>query len=307
MTAAEVAAPIADGLRDGGRKAEELPVADGGEGTAEALVGALGGEWIEADATDALGRPVRARFALLDQAPAAPASAARGRGGVAVVGAAAARGPAQIAPSDRDAFAATSRGTGELIAAACAAGASHVLVAVGGTASTDAGAGAVAALDEAAVDPQLTVICDVRTPFERAAWVFAPQKGADAETVKRLTRRLGAFAAKAPRDPRGLPMTGAGGGLSGGLYARRGARLVPGAPFVLDALGFNERMRAAAFIVTGEGRIDEQTLEGKAAGEVAVRCRQAGVACHAVVGEDALDDFSVRVLALDGLLEAGTR
>jgi glycerate kinase len=306
MTAAEVAAAIAEGLREGGRKTEELPVADGGEGTAEALVRALGGEWVETDATDALGRPIRARFALLDQGPAVPGSGARGYGGMGVVEAAAATGLAHIAASERDAFAATSRGTGELIAAACAAGASHVLVAVGGTASTDAGAGAIAALDEAAVDPELTVICDVRTPFERAARVFAPQKGADAETVKRLTRRLGAFAAKAPRDPRGLPMTGAGGGLSGGLYARRGARLVPGAPFVLDALGFNRRMRAAAFVVTGEGRLDEQTLEGKAAGEVAVRCRQAGVACHAVVGSDALDDFSVRVLALDGLFEAGT-
>jgi glycerate kinase len=99
-------------------------------------------------------------------------------------------------------------------------------------------------------------------------------------------------------------MTGAGGGLAGGLYAQRRARLVPGAPFVLDALGFDTRMRAASFVVTGEGRIDEQTLEGKAAGEVAVRCRQAGVACHAIVGEDALDDFSLRVLALDGLAEA---
>jgi glycerate kinase len=100
-------------------------------------------------------------------------------------------------------------------------------------------------------------------------------------------------------------MTGAGGGLAGGLYAQRDAKLAPGAPFVLDALGFDRRMRRASFVVTGEGRIDEQTLEGKAAGEVAVRCRQAGVACHAVVGEDAIDDFSIRVLALDGLFEAG--
>jgi glycerate 2-kinase len=176
---------------------------------------------------------------------------------------------------------------------------------VGGTASTDGGAGALAALDEAAVDPQLTVICDVRTSFERAARVFGPQKGADAATVKRLEKRLAAFAAKAPRDPRGVPLTGAGGGLAGGLYARRNARLVPGAPFVLDALGFDARMRAASFVVTGEGRLDEQTLEGKAAGEVAVRCRQAGVACHAIVGQAAIDDFSFRVLALDGLAEAG--
>jgi glycerate 2-kinase len=293
MSAAEVAAAIAAGLRDGGRRAEELPVGDGGEGTAEALVRALGGDWIEAAAFDALGRPIEARFARLSD-------------GRVVVEAAEASGLWRIAPEERDAFAASSRGTGELIVAACAAGASHVLVAVGGTATTDGGAGALAALDDARVDPELTVICDVRTSFEHAARVFGPQKGADAATVKRLAKRLNAFAAKAPRDPRGVPMTGAGGGLSGGLYARRRARLVPGAPFVLDALGFDQRMRASAFVVTGEGRLDEQTLDGKAAGEVAVRCRQAGVACHAVVGQDALDDFSVRVLALDGVVEAGT-
>jgi glycerate kinase len=291
-SAAEVAAAIADGLREGGRNAEELPVADGGEGTADALVRALGGEWLEADATDALGRPIRGRFAML----------ADGR---AVVEAAEASGLARIPAGERDAFAASSRGTGELIAAASQAGASHVLVAVGGTASTDAGAGAIEALDEAGVSAELTVICDVRTPFELAARVFAPQKGADAETVQRLQRRLAAFAKKSKRDPRGVPMTGAGGGLSGGLYAELGAKLVPGAPYVLDALGFDARMRAASFVVTGEGRLDEQTLEGKAAGEVAVRCRQAGVACHAVVGQAAIDDFSFRVLALDGLFEAG--
>lgn len=304
MTAPEVAAAIAAGLREGGRNADELPVADGGDGTAEALVRALGGEWVEADASDALGRPIRGRFALL-AAPPAPGSAARVSGPVAVVEAAEASGLARVAAAERDAFAASSRGTGELIVAAVDAGATEVIVAVGGTATTDGGAGAIAALDEAGVDPRLTVACDVRTPFEQAARVFAPQKGADPDTVKRLQRRLDAFAAKAPIDPRGLPMTGAGGGLSGGLYARRNARLVPGAPYVLDALGFDERMRAAAFVVTGEGRLDDQTLAGKAAGEIAVRCRQAGVACHAVVGQTAIDDFNFRVLALDGLLEAG--
>lgn len=310
MSASEVAAAIADGLREGGRNAEEMPVADGGEGTADVLVAGLGGEWLEADATDALGRAIRGRFAMLDGDPALGSErAASGRSGasgrIAVVEAAEASGLARIDPADRDALAASSRGTGELVAAAAEAGATRVLVAVGGTATTDGGAGALAALDDAGVDPSLTVICDVRTPFERAARVFAPQKGAGPDAVKQLARRLDAFARKAPRDPRGIPLTGAGGGLSGGLYAYRDAKLVPGAPFVLDALGFDARMRAAAFVVTGEGRLDEQTLEGKAAGEVAVRCRQAGVACHAVVGQAAIDDFSFRVLALDGLVEAG--
>ena len=302
LSAAEVAEAIAAGVREGGRNAAEMPVADGGEGTADALVRALGGEWHEADVTDALGRPVRARFAMLERGPDA-----RGRadGLVAVVEVAEASGLARIAPDERDAFAASTRGTGELIVAAVDAGASEVIVAAGGSATTDAGAGALEALADAAVDPRMTVVCDVRTPFEHAARVFAPQKGADPATVKRLAKRLEAFAAKAPRDPRGAPMTGAAGGLAGGLHAHRGAKLVPGAPYVLDTLGFDERMRAAAFVVTGEGRLDEQTLEGKAAGEVAVRCRQAGVACHAVVGQAAIDDFSFRILALDGLVEAG--
>lgn len=302
LSAAEVAAAIAEGLRDGGRAAEELPVADGGEGTADALVRALGGQWVGADATDPLGRALHGRFAMLERAPA---NARGGAGPTAVVEAAEASGLGRVSEAERDAFAASTRGTGELIVAAVDAGAAHVIVAVGGTATTEGGAGAIAALDDAAVDPQLTVVCDVRTPFERAARVFGPQKGADPATVKRLERRLASFAAKAPRDPRGLALTGAGGGLAGGLYAHRRATLVPGAPFVLDALGFDARMRASTFVVTGEGRLDDQTLEGKAVGEVAVRCRQAGVACHAVVGQAAIDDFSFRILALDGLIEAG--
>src|SRR4051794_25439031 len=148
MTAAEVAAAIAVGLREGGRNTEELPIADGGDGTSDALLRALGGDWVEADATNALGRPIRARFAML----------ADGR---AVVEAAEASGLARIAAADRDAFAATSRGTGELIAAAFGAGATHVIVAVGGTATTDGGVGALTALDEAGADPELTVVCDV--------------------------------------------------------------------------------------------------------------------------------------------------
>jgi glycerate kinase len=153
---------------------------------------------------------------------------------------------------------------------------------------------------------RLVVLCDVRTPFERAAEVFAPQKGADAVTVRSLTRRLREQAGRMPRDPRGVPMTGAAGGLAGGLWAAFGAVLEPGAVFVLDALDFDARMRAARAVVTGEGRIDGQTLEGKAAGEVAVRCRQAGVPCHAIVGSSALDPFQQRILDLETVDEAGT-
>jgi glycerate kinase len=158
----------------------------------------------------------------------------------------------------------------------------------------------------------MDVLCDVRVPFEDAPRIFAPQKGADAAMVKRLERRQAELAeryASDPRyggDPRGEPMTGAAGGLSGGLWAACGARLVPGAPYVLDAIGFDDLMRASAFVVTGEGGLDEQTLQGKVVGEVATRCRQAGVTCHAIVGRNNLDPFGQRIIDLASVTEAPT-
>jgi glycerate kinase len=294
FSAAEVAAAIARGLQSGGREAIELPIADGGEGTMDALVSALGGEVHTARASDPLGRPVEARFALLDG----------GRTGV--VETAEASGLRLVGGEERDAWAASTRGTGELIAAAVGAGARAVIVAVGGSATTDGGAGALEGLDQAGVDAPITVVCDVRTAWENAPRVFGPQKGADARMVKRLERRLDKLAAAAPRDPRGVPMTGCAGGLSGGLWAFRGAKLVPGAAYVLDAVGFDDRMREARFVVTGEGKLDAQTLEGKACAEVATRSRQGGVACHAVVGRDDLDPFRARVLDFGRVIEAST-
>jgi glycerate kinase len=291
FAAPAVAAAIAAGLRNGEREAVELPVADGGEGTMDVLVDALGGEQRTVSVTDPLGRPVEARFGLLPD-------------GSAVVETAQASGLGLVAEGERDAWAASTRGTGELIVAAAEAGATHVLVTVGGSATTDGGAGALAALEEAGVNPELEVLCDVRTPFEQAPSVFGPQKGADPELVKRLERRLDELAAKLERDPRGEPMTGAAGGLSGGLWGARGARLVPGAPYVLDAIGFDALMREAAFVVTGEGRLDAQTLAGKIVGEVATRCRQAGVACHAIVGSNSLDSFDERIIDLASVAEA---
>jgi glycerate 2-kinase len=293
FSASEVAAAIASGLRAAGREAVELPVADGGEGTMDVLVGALGGELRTVAATDPLGRPVEAAFALLPD-------------GTAVVETAQASGLGLVDEGERDAWAATTRGTGELVLAAADAGAERVIVTVGGSATTDGGAGAVEALEAAGVEVELDVLTDVRTPFEDAARVFGPQKGADPAMVKRLERRLHDLAARYRRDPRGEPMTGAAGGLSGGLWAQRGARLVRGAAYILDAIGFDERMRAAAFVVTGEGRLDEQTLQGKIVGEVATRCRQRGVTCHAVVGRNALDPFQERILDLASVTEATT-
>lgn len=289
LRATEVAAAIGRGIERGGLAMPDLcPIADGGEGTQEVLLLALGGETAGATVTDPLGRPVDAGFALVDD------------GGTAIVEVAAASGLPLVAPEHRDAEAASSAGTGELIAAAVDHGAEVVLVAAGGSATTDGGAGAIAAIEEhgGLRGATLVVLCDVRTPFERAAEVFAPQKGAGPEAVRRLTARLRAQARGLPRDPTGVAMTGAAGGLAGGLWARFGARLEPGAKVVLDAVGFDARMRAARHVVVGEGRIDAQSLQGKAVGEAATRCRQAGVPCSAVVGSDALDLLDARIIDL---------
>ena len=294
FSAPEVAAAIASGLREAGREAEELPVADGGEGTMEVLLTALGGELRAVEASDPLGRPVEAVFALIED------------GQVAVVETAQASGFALLDEDERDPWSASTRGTGELIAAAVEAGAERVIVTVGGSATMDGGAGALEALSDAGVRVDLDVLCDVRTPFEHAPRVYGPQKGASPTVVKRLEGRLDTLASTFRRDPRGKPMTGAAGGLSGGLWARHDARLYHGASYVLDAIGFDERMRAAAFVVTGEGRIDEQTLEGKIVGEVATRCRQNGVTCHAIVGKIGLDPFEQRILDLASVTEATT-
>ena len=291
FSAAEVAAAIAAGLRSADREAVELPVGDGGEGTMGVLVDALGGDVRTATVSDPLGRPVEAQFAILPD-------------GSAVVETAQASGLGLVAEDERDAWAASTRGTGELIVLAVEAGAEHVLVTVGGSATSDGGAGALEALDETGVRPDLEVLCDVRTVYEKAPSVFGPQKGADPELVKRLERRLDELAGGLPRDPRGVPMTGAAGGLSGGLWGGLGARLVPGAAYVLDAIGFDAAMKASAFVVTGEGRLDSQTLEGKIVGEVATRCRQGGVACHAIVGRDELDPFDERIIDLASVSEA---
>lgn len=294
--AAEVAAALGRGVERAGRRADVMAVADGGEGTGEVLLLALGGETAGARVHDPLGRGLDVSYALLED------------GGTAVVEAGAASGLALLDDAERDAETASSSGTGELVVAAIEAGAEVVLVCAGGTASTDGGRGAIEAIEAAGGlrGASLVVLCDARTPWERAAEVFAPQKGADAAGVKRLARRLRDYAGRLPRDPRGVALTGCGGGLSGGLWAAFGARLEPGAPFVLDALGFDGRMRAAQAVIAGEGRLDATTLQGKAVAEVATRARQAGVPAYAVVGTNQLDRFSQRILDLQDIREAST-
>ncbi|HEX3616083.1 MAG TPA: glycerate kinase [Solirubrobacteraceae bacterium] len=294
-SAAAVAAALRRGLVAGGQPAAVCPLADGGEGTVAALADALELEQLRAAVSDPLGREREASFGLTP-------------GGVAVVEMAAASGLPLVAEGERDAITASSYGTGELIAAAIEAGARTVYVAAGGSATTDGGAAAIEALEQrgGTGGVKLVVLCDVRTPFELAATTFAPQKGASREQVHTLERRLDALAGRFPRDPRGVPMTGAAGGLAGGLWARFDAELVAGAAFVLAAVDFDVRMRAARAVVTGEGRLDRQSLVGKLTSEVATRARQAGVPCHAVVGSNALDLFDLRILDLQLVLEAST-
>lgn len=295
--ATEVAAAIGRGLEAAGLRPPDLcPVADGGEGTLEVLLTALGGETGGARVRDPLGREIGAGFALLED------------GATAVVETAAASGLGLVAPEERDAWTASTYGTGELIVAAARTGAPVVLVAAGGSATTDGGAGALQAIEEAGgLDgARLVVLCDVRVPWERCAAVFGPQKGADADTVRRLEARLDALAGQLPKDPRGVPMSGAAGGLAGGLWAAHGAVLEPGAPWILDALDFDARMRAARCVITGEGRLDGQSLLGKAVGEIGTRTRQGGVPLHAIVGQDAMDGFSKRMIDLQAVAEATT-
>jgi len=262
----------------------------------DALLAALGGERRAAPAHDPLGRPLEAEYALLED------------GRTALVEVAAASGLTLVTEGDRDAEAASTAGTGELIAAAAAAGARRILVAAGGSATTDGGAGAIEAIEAAGGlgDAKLEVLCDVSIPFERAAEVFAPQKGADPEAVARLTDRLTARAGALPRDPRGRAMTGAAGGLSGGLWGAFGARLVPGAAYVLGLLGFDRRLEGADAAVTGEGRLDAQSLEGKLVGEIAKRCREAEVPLHVIAGSVELSPGEAERLGLASVIEAGT-
>lgn len=258
LSARNAAAAVAAGLREAGADADECPVADGGEGTGDALCSVLGGVWREAEVADPLGRPVVARWLELPD-------------GTAVVEAAAAIGLGLVAPEERDPLRASSRGLGELI---LAAGARPLLVCLGGSATVDGGRGL---RDVVPSLPSGTrVACDVDSPLLDAARLFARQKGADDAAVAELERRLAADAELAPYAE--LPGAGAAGGL-GAALASLGAELVPGAGLVLDAVGFDRRLDGVSLVVTGEGTVDRTTREGKAPAEVARRAAVRGVEC----------------------------
>jgi glycerate kinase len=286
LSAREAAAALARGFERAGVEAAQVPVADGGEGTTDALHAALGGEWRTASVPDALGRPVRARWLLLSDRQAAVESAEP-------------LGLWRLAPEERDPLRASSRGLGELVAAALGAGARGLLVGLGGVATVDGGRG----LREALVtlpNESTVALCDVTAPLlgpRGAARAYGPQKGATPAQVDELERRLASSAELRPFAD--LPGAGSAGGL-GAAFAALGARLVPGAGYLLEALGFRERARGAALVVTGEGLVDGTTMEGKAPGAVLRVCREEGVRCVVFGGRVALPLEGAEMRELSG-------
>ncbi|MDX6723757.1 MAG: glycerate 2-kinase [Solirubrobacteraceae bacterium] len=296
FSAVAVAGAIGRGLAAAGLDSDLCPVADGGEGTMETLRASIGGRTVDVDVRDPLGRDLRAPFALIDD------------GRRALVEMAAASGLALLTDDERDPWEATTYGTGTLMVAAAQAGVQEIMVAVGGSATVDGGRGALQAIADGGGlgDARVVVLCDVTTPWERCAEIYGPQKGADPDMVVRLAERLDAYASELPRDPRGVAMTGAAGGLSGGLWAGCDAALEPGAPYVLDALRFDERLRASAGVIAGEGRIDEQSVMGKIVGEIGERALVARVPLYAIVGRNSVPPEAAERIALRSVREATT-
>jgi glycerate kinase len=227
--------------------------------------------------------------------------------GLALVEVAAAIGLPLVPIDRRDPLRASSYGAGELLVAARCLGARQILIGAGGVATVDGGAGLISALhDHGCVDlTGVEVLCDVQTPFERAAAVYGPQKGASPEQVRQLEGTLATLATTWHRDPVGVPGTAAGGGLAGALWAH-GAELVGGAARVLDLLAIDQRLSACDVVVTGEGALDEQTGEGKLVSELAARARRFGVPVVAVAGRSDVSADQAQAWGIAHVVCAGT-
>jgi len=304
LSAAQAAAAIARGVREAAPDAEviEIPVADGGEGTVDALVSARKGTYQEVEVEGPLGDPVRATYGLIDG----------GRTGVVEL--ASASGLTLIPVERRDPRRASTFGFGQLLEAARRQGVASIIAGIGGSATNDGGAGMAQALgyrllDAAGhdllrggaalaqlerIDPSgfdqawrsigVMVASDVTNPMtgpHGASYVYGPQKGADPDAVHELDAALARLAVVIGRDlgrqVADIPGAGAAGGAGAGLVAFLDAKLVEGAPLVVDASGFDQALRGAHLVITGEGRVDGQTAFGKAPGEVAKRAKSAGI------------------------------
>jgi len=326
LTAVAAAAAMAEGARRVYPDAEivELPLGDGGEGTAAALVAATGGRMERRTVCGPLGEPVEAAFGLL------------GDGETAVVEMAAASGLERVPPERRDPKVTTTYGTGELIDAALTAGAKRLIVAIGGSATNDAGAGAMAALGARFLDAdgnplppggaalarldridmgtfrrpapgvQVTIASDVTNPLcgpRGASAVYGPQKGATPEDVALLDAALARFAEVVRRDlgrdVRDVPGAGAAGGLGAGLLAFLDARMRRGIHLVLEAIRFEERLRNADLVLSGEGKLDSQTASGKTLAGIGEACRRAGVPLIAFAGAVEADAADLDRMGID--------
>ncbi|WP_058913523.1 glycerate kinase [Entomohabitans teleogrylli] len=290
LSALEVATCIEQGFRDIFPEAQyvRLPLADGGEGTVDAMVAATGGRRLEIDVTGPLGEPVAAFYGL------------SGDEQQAFIEMAAASGLELLTPQERNPLVTTSWGTGELIRHALDKGVEHIIIGIGGSATNDAGAGMlqalgvklldadgeqigaggaqlinlaridISAIDKRLADCRIEVACDVTNPLtgsQGASAVFGPQKGASERMVAQLDEALAHFATIIERDlgiqVRTLAGGGAAGGMGAGLYAFCGAELRHGIEIVTEALHLDELVRDADLVITGEGRIDSQTIHGK--------------------------------------------
>jgi glycerate 2-kinase len=310
LSAPQAAHLIAQGLRRWMPDAtlELVPVADGGDGTADTLVEALGGRMVTAKVTAPSGKKINASYGLLD---------AR----TAVIELAQSSGLALLPVGKNDPMTATTKGTGELIMAALNAGAKRIILAIGGSATNDAGVGALEALGAAFLDKegkelppggaslarlaridtsrlerrlkdvQIEIACDVRNTLTGpagASAVYGPQKGASPTDVRVLDGALKHFASVVKKtvgvDVADVPGAGAAGGAGAGFLGLAHATLRPGAELVLDVLNFSRRLTGASLVITGEGRLDRQTLSGKAPFAVAQAAKQKGIRAAALAG-----------------------
>ena len=310
LGASEVAEAVAAGLRDGLPDAEIflLPIADGGEGTAEVICAAAGGQWYECEVCDPLGRPVTARFGIIEN------------GATAVMEMSQASGLWRLAPEERDPLRASTFGTGEMLLEAAKRGVREIVIGLGGSATNDGGYGMARALgyrflntDEeeigtsvpdllhlARIDrpnelslPRITAAVDVRNPLlgpRGATRVFGPQKGVTAELVATLEDALRHFAEITGGTARERPGSGAAGGLGFGLISFCSADLRSGFDVVAERVGLEQAVERADVVITGEGRLDAQTLEGKGPAGVAQLARRAGKRVYAIAGTAPLDN-----------------
>jgi glycerate kinase len=326
LSSVEAAAAMAAGAQEVFPEAQiaEVPVGDGGEGTVEAMVRATGGRRVPVRVAGPLGEPVDACYGIL------------GDGHTAVIEMAAASGLALAPPECRDPRRATSAGTGELILAALETRPERLIIGIGGSATNDAGAGAMAAMGARFLDAdgielppggealarleridltrfnrppvgtQIIIACDVTNPLcgpTGASAVYGPQKGATPEDVAALDGALERWAAVAARDigvaVRNEPGAGAAGGMGAALLAFLGARMERGVELVLDAVRFDDRLKGADLVLTGEGKIDAQTAFGKTLAGVGARSRRQGVTVIAFAGwlGDDLPDLGNRGIA----------